>query len=364
MLKLEYHIKERSEEIVLPEVLGFGLLYTDHLLEMDYDPKLGWHKAVIKPLHKMDMHPASMFIHYGQAGFEGLKAFKTISGDVVIFRPEQHLERLNRSARRMCIPEFDVPFVLNALSELVSIDRDWIPTDEGEALYIRPFMFGCDPVLGVKPSAKYKLVILLSPVGTYYAEGFKPVKILAQDKYVRAVRKGLGDCKTPANYAASLLATEDALKEGFTQVLWMDGVEQKYIEEVGTMNVFVRFKNEIATPKLTGSILPGITRLSVIQILKDWEMNITERLISMDEIISEYKQGNVLGMFGTGTAAIISTIGMLKFKDFEMKFDCDKPGDLAVKLFQKLTSIHYAKTEDNYNWLLHVEKKELKPVNG
>lgn len=359
MQKIKYEIKDRIGEIEFPKNLGFGLIYTDHVFEMDYAPGKGWHNAAIKPLHNLNMHPATMFIHYGQAIFEGLKAFKSINGDTVIFRPEKHIERLNNSARRMCIPEIDVPFVLNALTELILIEKDWVPTGEGESLYIRPFVFGSDPVLGVKPATQFKLIILLSPVGPYYPEGFKPVKILAQDNYVRAIRKGLGECKTPANYAASLLATEEARKQGFTQVLWMDAVEQKYIEEVGTMNVFVRFKNEIATPKLTGGILPGVTRASVIQILKDWEMNVTERLISMEEIISEYKLGNVLGIFGTGTAAVISSIGLLKYKDLEMNFDCTKPGDLAVKLFEKLTSIHRGKVEDEYNWLVNVEKKGI-----
>jgi branched-chain amino acid aminotransferase len=359
MQKITYQIEERTEEIKFPKTLGFGLIYTDHVFEMDYDPENGWHNASIKPLRSLNMHPATMFIHYGQAIFEGLKAFKTVNGDAVIFRPEKHFERLNNSARRMCMPEIDTTFVVNALTELISVERNWIPANVGDALYIRPFMFGVDAVLGVRPSTKYKFIILLSPVGAYYPEGFKPVRILAQDKYVRAIRKGLGDCKTPANYAASLLATEEARKQGFTQVLWLDAVEQKYIEEVGTMNIFVRFKNEIATPKLTGSILPGVTRASVLQILKDWEMNVTERLISMDEVISEYKLGNLLGIFGTGTAAIISTVGYLKYKDFEMNFDCTKPGDLAVKLFEKLTSIHYGKTEDEYNWLMNVEKKGI-----
>jgi branched-chain amino acid aminotransferase len=359
MQKINFQLQERTEEIKFPKTLGFGLIYTDHVFEMDYETGKGWINPTIKPLANLDMHPATMFIHYGQAIFEGLKAFKTINGDAVIFRPERHIERFNNSARRMCMPEVDVQFVLNALYELIAIEKDWIPTNEGEALYIRPFMFGSDPVLGVRPATKYKLIILLSPVGAYYPEGFKPVRILAQDKYVRAVRKGLGDCKTPANYAASLLATEEARQQGFTQVLWLDAVEQKYVEEVGTMNIFVRFKNEIATPKLTGSILPGVTRASVIQILKDWEMNITERLISMEEVISEYKDGNLMGIFGTGTAAVISSIGMLRYKDIDMDFDCTKPGDLAVKLFEKLGSIHRGKTEDQYNWLVNVEKKGI-----
>jgi len=326
---------------------------------MAYDGEKGWINPTIKPLESLSLHPATMFIHYGQAVFEGLKAFKTKDENVVIFRPERHLQRLNNSSRRLCIPEIDVDFVLSALKELVWLDREWIPTKKGESLYIRPFIFGSDPVLGVRPSASYKLIILLSPVGAYYPEGFKPVKILATDEYVRAVRKGIGECKTPGNYAASLYASEFARRQGFTQVLWMDGVEQKYIEEVGTMNIFIRFKNEIATPKLTGGILPGITRDSVIQILRDWEMKITERLIPMDEVISEYKKGNVLGVFGTGTAAIISEVGLLKYKDMEMKFDSKQSNDLALKLFDKLTSIHYGLSEDKYNWLTHVTKKEV-----
>jgi branched-chain amino acid aminotransferase len=257
------------------------------------------------------------------------------------------------------MPEVDVDFVLSALKELVWIDRDWIPKKQGESLYIRPFMIGTDPYLGVKPSSNYKLVLLLSPVGAYYPEGFKPVKILATDEYVRAVRKGIGDCKTAGNYAASLYASEYALKQGFTQVLWLDGIEQKYIEEVGTMNIFIRFKDEVATPKLTGTILPGVTRDSVIKILKGWNMNVKERLVSIEEVLDEYKKGNVLGVFGTGTAAIISEVGLLKYKDFEMTFKSDASDNLALKLFDEITSIHYGLTEDKYNWLTHVTEKEV-----
>jgi branched-chain amino acid aminotransferase len=359
MEKVSYLLKNRKEKVQLPENLGFGQIFTDHIFEMDYSSQRGWYNPTIKPLENLSIHPATMFIHYGQAVFEGLKAFKTTEGEVVIFRPGRHLERLNNSSRRLCIPEIDVDFVLSALKKLVWIDRDWIPTKKGESLYIRPFIFGSDPVLGVKPASNYKLIIILSPVGAYYPEGFKPVKILATDDYVRAVRKGIGECKTLGNYAASLYASENAKQQGFTQVLWMDGVEQKYIEEVGTMNIFVRFNNEIATPKLTGGILPGITRESVIQILKDWEMKVTERLISMDEVITEYKMGNVLGIFGTGTAAIISEVDLLKYKEMEMRFVCDYPDDIALKLFDKLTSIHYGLTEDRNNWLTYVSEKEV-----
>ena len=359
MEKIAYQLKESKEKVNLPVNLGFGQIFTDHIFEMDYNSDQGWYDPRIKPLEQLSLHPATMFIHYGQSVFEGLKAFKTKDGNVVIFRPDRHLQRLNNSSRKLCIPEIDINFVLSALKELVWIDREWIPTKKGESLYIRPFIYGSDPFLGVKPSSSYKLIILLSPVGAYYPEGFKPVKILATSEFVRAVRKGIGECKTPGNYAASLFATEYARRQGFTQVLWMDGVEQKYIEEVGTMNIFIQFKNEVATPKLTGGILPGITRESVLQILKDWEIKVTERLIPMEEVISEYKKGNVLSVFGTGTAAIISEVEFLKYKDVEMKFDRNQSSNLALNLFDKLTSIHYGLSEDKYNWLTHVTKKEV-----
>jgi branched-chain amino acid aminotransferase len=356
MEKINYQIKERAERVVIPDNPGFGIIFTDHVFEMDYNPDQGWHNPVIKPLENLSLHPATMFIHYGQAVFEGLKAYKTENGDVVIFRPDEHFNRLNRSAKRICIPEVDVDFMLYALKELVAIEQDWIPSKKGESLYIRPFIFGTDKLLGVRPSTTYKLIILLSPVGAYYPEGFKPVKILVQDDYVRAVRKGLGECKAPANYAASLIASQQARANGFTQVLWLDGVEQKYIEEVGTMNIFIRFKNEIATPKLTGGILPGITRKSVLQILNDWEMKVYERLVPIQEVVDEYKKGNVLGVFGTGTAAVISMVGLLSYKDMEMKFEDD---GFALKLFNEITSIQYGTKPDRYNWLTYVEKKQV-----
>lgn len=357
MEKIKYHLKERKDKIVLPESLGFGKLFTDHMFQMDYSKDKGWYDPVIMTVEKLPLHPATSFMHYGQTIFEGLKAFKTINDEVIIFRPDAHLERLNNSAKRICMPQIDVEFVLEALKELVAIDSDWIPTKRGESLYIRPFMFGTDPTLGVRPSGSYRLVILLSPVGAYYPEGFKPVKILAQDDYVRAVRKGLGECKTAANYAASLLAAEEAAKKGFTQVLWLDGVEQKYIEEVGTMNIFVQFKDEIVTPKLNGSILPGVTRRSVIQLLKEWEMNVTERQVSIQEVIEAYDKGTLVGIFGTGTAAIISSLGLLSYKGKDMILNNGQPGELDVKLFNELTSIHYGEKEDNHGWVFKVENK-------
>jgi branched-chain amino acid aminotransferase len=359
MQPIQFNIKERQSKVILPESLGFGKIFTDHMFEMDYNEKDGWHNPTIRPVDALAVHPASMFIHYGQAVFEGLKAFRQESGDIVIFRVDKHFERINNSSRKICIPEIDVDFAITALKELINIERDWIPSKRGESLYIRPFIYGTDPFLGVKPAKEYKFIILLSPVGAYYPEGFKPVKILVTDEYVRAVRKGLGDCKTPANYAASLLAGEQAIKKGFTQVLWLDGVEQKYIEEVGTMNIFINLKDEIVTPKLNGSILPGVTRRSVIEILKEWKMNIVERPISIDEVVDAYDKGNLLGVFGTGTAAIISSVGWLTYKNTQMNFNDGNPGELDLKLFDELTSIHYGLKEDTHNWLTHVTQKEV-----
>ena len=359
METIQFNLKERKTKVILPEFLGFGKIFTDHMFEMDYNEKNGWHNAAIRPVEDLQIHPASMFIHYGQAVFEGLKAFRQESGDLVVFRPDKHFARLNNSSRRVCIPEIDVDFAIEALKELINIDKDWIPTKQGDSLYIRPFIFGSDPFLGVKPAKEYKLILLLSPVGAYYPEGFKPVKILVTDEYVRAVRKGLGDCKTPANYAASLLAGQEAVKRGFTQVLWLDGVEQKYIEEVGTMNIFINLKNEIVTPRLNGSILPGVTRRSVIEILREWKMNIVERDITIDEVVNAYEKGNLIGLFGTGTAAIISSVGWMTYKNKQMIFNDGKPGELDLKLFNELTSIHYGLKEDIHGWLMHVEQKEV-----
>ncbi|MCG6915499.1 branched-chain amino acid aminotransferase [bacterium BMS3Abin03] len=359
MEAINYQVKERNEEIKLPESLGFGKYFTDHVFEMDYSKEKGWYNPTIKPLADILMHPATMFIHYGQAIFEGLKAFKTENGDVVLFRPDQHIKRLNNSAKRICIPAVDEEFVLEALKELVNIDRDWVPSKKGESLYVRPFVYGSNPFLGVSPANTYKLVILLSPVGAYYPEGFKPVKILVQDDYVRAVRKGLGECKTPANYAASLLAGEKAKEKGFTQVLWLDGVKQKNIEEVGTMNIFINLKDEVVTPKLNGSILPGITRKTVIQLLKEWNMNVVERDISVDEVIQKYDSGELLGIFGTGTAAVITSVGWLSFKDKNMVINGGEPGKLDVKLFDEITAIQYGLKQDTHGWIQKVEKKEV-----
>ncbi len=344
---------ERKEsKVELPDNLIFGRTFSSHMFEMDYSSKKnGWYNPTIRNLSKMDFSPAAMVFHYGQAIFEGLKAFKRVDGKIGLFRPDKNIERMNSSASRLCMPELDNNFVLHALDELVKVDREWIPTKAGHALYIRPVMFATDPFLGVRPGEEYKFAILLSPVGPYYPEGFKPVPIMVTDKYVRAAAKGVGACKCAGNYAASLMAQREAKAAGYSQVLWLDAIEQKYIEEVGTMNIFIHFEDEVVTPRLTGSILPGVTRLSVIQILKDWGYNITERDVSIDEVAAAYRNGKLKEIFGTGTAAVISSLSRLKYNDLEMKFSEDEAGELGKKLYSEITGIQYGHIKDRYGWM-------------
>ena len=355
MNEIRVNLIERKEKVVLPDNLVFGHTFTDHYFEMDYNKKDGWHNPTIKPYTDFLTSPATMVFHYGQAIFEGLKAYKQKDGRIAIFRPEKNFERLNRSAERMIIPKVDEKFVLEALKKLIDIEKDWIPTKKGYSLYIRPFIYGSDPVLGVKPSDEYKFMMILSPVGPYYPQGFKPVPIYVTDQFVRAAKKGLGECMTAANYAASFAGQAEAKKEGYSQVLWLDGIEQKYLEEVGAMNIFVQFKDEVTTPMLNGSILPGITRMSCLQILKDWKYNTTERLVSLQEVLDGYKKGNLVELFGTGTAAIISAVGKLKYKDTLLQFNEEKAGELSTRLYEELTGIQFGEIEDRYGWMTYLD---------
>lgn len=355
MKDINYQLKKRTNPVTLPTELGFGKYFTDHIFEMDYNPEKGWHNMTIKPLEEISLHPATTAFHYGQEIFEGMKAYHRVDGGAQLFRPEKNFERMNRSAKRLCMPEFDIDLMIDVLKDLIAIEKDWIPKKEQESLYIRPFMIGTDPFLGVRPSENYKFIILLSPVAAYYPEGFKPVKILVQDEYVRAVKRGVGDCKTAGNYAASLMAARKANAQGFTQVLWLDAIETKYIEEVGTMNIFVRFKDEVATPRLTGSILPGVTRMSVLEMLDKKGIKHAERDIAIDEIFDEYEKENVLEMFGTGTAAVISPVAKLKHNDKEIIFNNGEVGELSQSLFDEIVGIQHGKIEDTYNWTVTVD---------
>lgn len=330
--------------------LGFGHYFTDHMFIMNYNPEQGWHNPRVEPYHKFDMDPATMVLHYGQAIFEGIKAYKNTEGKVQIFRPLGYLNRFNQSARRLCIPEMDVDTLYNGLTELVKIDADWIPTKPGTSLYIRPTVIATDPYLGVKPSDNYICYIILSPVGAYYPEGFKPVKIYVTDKYVRAVPGGLGFAKTPANYAASLAAQVEAKKLGYTQVLWLDAIERKYIEEVGTMNIFLKINDELITPVLEGSILGGMTRDSVITMAKSWGVKVVERRISIDEVFAAHANGSLKEVFGTGTAAVISPVSTLVYKDQEIIINNGQVGELSDKLYNAIDAIQYGTGKDPFEW--------------
>lgn len=330
--------------------LGFGKYFTDHMFTMDFSDEKGWHNPEICPYGNLELAPSAMVLHYGQAVFEGMKAYKTKSGDVQLFRPQQNLKRLNISNERVCIPSLDVDFALNAIKELVKLDSEWIPTDEGKSLYIRPFVIAVDPFLGVRPSCTFKFIVILSPVGSYYPEGINPVKIYVEPNYVRAVRGGTGYAKTAGNYAASLKAQLEAKKLGYSQVLWLDALERKYVEEVGTMNVFFKINGEIITAALEGTLLPGITRESAIELLKSWGEKVVERKLSIEEIYDAQKKGILEEAFGTGTAAVISPIGELNWNGDIITINNNEIGEVSKKLYDTLTGIQCGDVEDIFNW--------------
>ena len=331
--------------------LGFGTIFTDHMFNMDYNPENGWHNPRIEPYAPIEMDPATMVLHYGQAVFEGLKAYKTDSGAVQFFRPKDNFKRLNRSCRMLCIPELDEGFVFDAMKQLVALEKDWIPGASGTSLYIRPTIIATDPFLGIRASYTYRFFIILSPVGAYYPEGFNPVKIWVTKNHVRAVRGGIGEAKAAGNYAASLYAGEEAHKNGYTQVLWLDGVHQKYIEEVGSMNIFFVIDDELVTPVLNGSILPGITRDSVITMAKKWGIKVSEKQISIDALIDAHDSGKLQEIFGTGTAAVISPVGEMKYGERVINIDGGKVGPMANKFYKAITDIQYGRTEDAIGWI-------------
>lgn len=343
---------------VLPDEdkLGFGHYFSDHMFMMDYETGKGWYDPRIVPYEKFSLYPSSMVLHYGQAIFEGMKAFRTVDNRIVVFRPEEYLNRFNRSADILCIPRTDVSQVKEALFQLLELEKNWVPGKFGTSLYIRPFIIADDAYVGVKCSDKYKLFIILSPSGAYYAAGFDPVSIKVEDKYVRAGIGGLGEAKTPANYAASLRAQEEAKKEGFTQVLWLDAVERKYIEEVGTMNIFFKINNEIITPALDGSILGGITRKTVLELSRAWGMKVAERRISVDELFAAHENGQLEEVFGSGTAAVISPVGELSWKGKKIVINNNKTGEYSQKLFDYITDLQYGKSEDKLGWISEVAK--------
>ena len=339
------------KELVSEDKLGFGRVFTDHMFVMDYNRNDGWHNARIEPFANISLHPASTVLHYGAEIFEGLKAYRTAEGKVQLFRPLENIKRLNRSADRMCLPTLDEEETLEALVEFVKLEERWVPYGFGSSLYLRPFMFGNDEHLGVHGSNNVVFMIIASPSGSYYKEGINPVKIMIEDEDVRAVRGGTGYAKCGGNYAASTRAGERAAAKGYTQVLWLDGVERKYIEEVGAMNVMFKISGEVITPALTGSILPGITRKSCIEVLRDAGIPVTERLLSVDELVEAMKNGTLEEAWGCGTAAVVSPIGALAYKDVEYKVNGGEIGPVTHLLYDTLTGIQWGKTEDKFGWV-------------
>ncbi len=335
--------------------LGFGKIFTDHQFIMDYTPEQGWHNPRIVPYGPLSLDPATSALHYGQSIFEGMKAYKTSDGRILLFRPRRNMERLNLSCDRMCIPQIDPDFGVEAVKTLVKLDQDWIPTLPNTSLYIRPFIFGCDPYLGVKASARYLFIIILSPVGPYFPQGINPVRIHVEAEYVRAVRGGTGAAKACGNYGGSLKAQMEASKHGYVQVLWLDGIERKYVEEVGAMNVFFKIGDRVITAPLTGSILPGITRESIIEILRRDQVPVEERPLAIQEIFAAHDQGMLEESFGTGTAAVISPIGCLHWRGREIKINHEQTGPLALHLYQTLTGIQYGVIKDEFNWTVEVK---------
>lgn len=334
--------------------LGFGNFFTDHMFLMKWDRAKGWHDAEICPYKDFSMDPASMVFHYGQAIFEGLKAYKGEGGQIFMFRPEDNLERMNSSALRMCMPRIPVEKVLKGIKALVYLDRDWIPSGDGATLYLRPTMIAVEPALGVRPSGQYYFFVIMSPVGAYYPEGFNPTKIWVTDKYVRAVKGGVGHVKTAGNYAASIMAAEEAHKAGYTQVLWLDACERKYVEEVGTSNIFFKIGDNLITPPLNGSILGGITRDSVIELARSWNVSVIEKQITIDEVLAAIKDGSLTEAFGSGTAAVIAPIGELCYQEKKYVVADGNTGELSQRLFNELQAIQSGKQDDPFKWVVRV----------
>lgn len=356
MTDIAVTLAEKRGTLPAEDELGFGKIFTDHMFVMDYVSGQGWHNPRIIPYGTFDISPAAMVLHYGQAIFEGMKAFRTEDNRVVMYRPNDHLKRFNNSADILSIPQMDLDVVHEGLRKLIELDKHWVPKSLGTSLYIRPFVISVDPYVGVKVASQYTLFVILSPVGAYYASGFKPVKIKVEDHFVRAVKGGLGEAKTAANYAASLKAGEMAKEEGYTQVLWLDALEQKYIEEVGTMNIFFKIDNEIITPALNGSILNGITRRSVLEVAKSWGMKASERRISIEEVYEAHAKGHLQEVFGSGTAAVISPVGELCWKGKKISINNGEIGETSQKLFDYITSLQQGREADKFGWVEEVAK--------
>lgn len=339
--------------------LKFGTVFTDHMFLEDYDAGRGWVNPRIEPYHGLSLDPAAAVLHYGQEIFEGLKAFRGVDGRVRLFRPRRHAERLVSSAQRVCIPPMDIDHVLDSFVRLVSLECDWVPHALGSSLYVRPTVIATEPFLGVRPAATYLYYIILSPVGAYHSVGLTPVKILVEEQYVRAAQGGLGAAKTGGNYAASLLAGEEARRQGLDQVLWLDGLHRRYVDEVGTMNIMLRIDDEVLTPQLNGTILPGVTRDSALVLLREWGIRVSERPIAIDEVVAAAANGSLREVWGTGTAAGISPVGELGYKGQRLIVGDGRTGECTQRLSDALRAIQYGLGPDVHEWMLELETTDV-----
>ena len=349
-MNINVNLTDKPKQKPDSSVLGFGKCFTDHMFIMDYTDGEGWKNARIVPFSNISLHPASTVLHYGSEIFEGLKAYRRADGKVQLFRPMENIRRMNRSAERMCLPQIPEKDALEALTKFVEVEKDWTPSAEGTSLYLRPFMFGNDESLGVHSVKNATYVIIASPVGSYYKEGINPVSIMIESEDVRAVRGGTGEAKCGGNYAASNRAGKRAEEKGYSQVLWLDGVERKYIEEVGAMNVMFKIDGVIVTPALLGSILPGITRKSCIEVLKNKGFKVEERRLSVDELEEALESGKLEEAWGCGTAAVVSPIGELNYKGKKFIINNGKIGEVTQDLYDTLTGIQWGQTEDKFGW--------------
>ncbi len=353
-IKLEL-TKNPKEKPADQSKLGFGRIFTDHMYVMDYHEGQGWHDPKIIPYQPISLEPSAMVFHYAQEMFEGLKAYHTQDGRVLLFRPDRNIQRAENSCKRLCIPPVPQDDFLNALKTLVRVEKDWIPTAPGTSLYIRPFIIATDESLGVHPSHSYKFIIILSPSGAYYASGLNPVKIWIEDDYVRAVRGGIGEAKAGGNYAASLKAQVKGEAGGYAQVLWLDGVERKYIEEVGSMNIFFKIAGKVVTPQLNGSILPGVTRATCLDLCRSWGMEVEERRVSVEELVAAARDGSLEECWGSGTAAVISPVGTLRYENDVMEISGGGIGPVSQRLYDTVTGIQTGKLEDAHGWTVEVK---------
>lgn len=351
-LKIIETAKKKQKPVATPK---FGTCFTDYMFVMEYENG-EWKNARIQPYGPFSLDPSTSVFHYGQEVFEGMKAFKNDKGEIRIFRPWENFKRMNNSCERVCIPKIDEKFVLSALEKLVMLEKDWIPTEKGTALYIRPAVIATDPALGVHAAHNYIFFIILCPVGAYYAHGLEPVKLFVEKEYVRACKGGTGHHKVGGNYAASILSGERAAQMGYDQVMWLDGKERKYVEEVGSMNIFFCIDGKVVTPELGGSILPGITRKSVIELLRSRGLSVEERVIAIDEIVAAAKSGALTEIFGTGTAAVISPVGQFMYDGTEYVVGGGKMGTIAKEVYDELTGIQTGKVEDKFGWVDIINK--------